>query len=67
MDLMVNFEKNVKLMLQEKSMSQAEFARRLKVGKSTISNWLKLHKEPTISNIYKILKELNCTFDDLVE
>lgn len=67
MDIMERFEKNVKLMLEEKGISQAELARRLKTGKNTITGWLKEHKEPTISNIEKLLKELNCTFEDLVD
>lgn len=64
---MINFEKNVKVMLKEKGISQAEFARRLGVGKSTVSNWLCSHREPSLSYIRKILKVLNCTFDELVE
>ena len=67
MDLMDKFEKNVKLMLEEKGISQAEFSRRLNVGKSTVNSWLKVHKEPTLSNICKILEELKCDFKDLVD
>ena len=66
MDIMERFEKNVKLMLEEKGISQAELARRLKTGKSTITGWLKEHKEPTISNIEKLLEEFNCTFEELI-
>lgn len=67
MEIMQRFEKNIKLMLQEKGFSQAEFARRLGVGKSTVSNWLCSHREPSISYITKIMEVLNCTFEELID
>lgn len=67
MEVMDKFEKNITLMLKEKGYSQSELARKLGIGKSTVNNWIRLHKEPTITNIVKIMKELNCSFDELVE
>jgi len=42
-------------------------ARELVLGKTTVNSWLKSHKEPTLSNIYKLTKVLNCTFEELVD
>jgi len=67
MELMQRFEKNVKQMLKDRGMSQAELARKLNVGKSTISNWLCSHREPSISYIIKLMKELDCTFEELID
>ena len=67
MSLMENFERNMLLMLKEKGISQAELSKRIGVGKSTVNDWVHKHKEPSISNVYKIMKELNCTFEELVE
>ena len=67
MELMEKFERNIKLMLKEKEFNQAELAHRLNVGKSTISNWLCSHREPSISYVYKLTKELDCTFEELVD
>ena len=67
MGIMEKFEKNVKSILEEKGMSQAELARRMNTAKSTVSNWLKSHREPTISSILKIMEALDCTFEELVD
>ncbi len=67
MEIMDKFERNLKIMLQEKGINQAELARRLNTGKSTISGWLKAHKEPSLTSIYKLLQELDCTFEELID
>ena len=67
MDIMCNFEKNIKLMLKELGITQSEFARKLEVGTSTVSDWLVKHKQPSFFNIYKICKVLNCTIEELAE
>ena len=67
MELMDKFERNVKLMMKEKGYTQLSLAKELGLGKTTVNSWLKVHKEPTLSNIYKLTKALNCTFDELFE
>ena len=67
MELMEKFERNVKIMMKEKGYTQLELSKKMGVGKSTVNNWLTVHKEPTLSNIYKLIKALNCTFDELID
>ncbi len=67
MSLMDNFERNVKIMLKERGLSQTELSKKLNLGKNTVNCWLKSHKEPTLSNIYKLTKELDCTFEELID
>ena len=67
MSVLGNFRKNLKLMLKEKKITQSELARRTEIGKSTITHWLKDDIEPTLTNIYKLIKALDCTFEELVD
>lgn len=67
MELMEKFERNVKYMMEEKGFSQVTLAKTLGLGKTTVNSWLKSHKEPTLSNIYKLTKVLDCTFEELVD
>lgn len=67
MELMEKFERNVKYMMEEKGFSQVTLAKALGLGKTTVNSWLKSHKEPTLSNIYKLTKVLDCTFEELVD
>ena len=67
MDVMEKFERNVKSMLEEKGMTQAQLAREMHIAKSSLSNWLKSHREPSISSIIKIMEVLDCTFEELID
>ena len=61
------FAKNLKLMLKEKGINNVTFAEMVGVTDSCVSKWIYAQREPTLSNLYKITKVLDCTFDELVE
>lgn len=67
MELIEKFERNVKIMMNEKGFTQVSLAKKLGLGKTTVNSWLSAHKEPTLSNIYKLTKALDCTFEELVD
>ncbi len=64
---LAEFSKNLKLMLSEKGMSQSDLARAIETTPTAITYWVNGVKEPTLSNIYKITKALDCTFEELIE
>ena len=66
MEIRRNFAKNLLLMLKERNLKQKDFAKLVGVGETCVSKWLLMKTEPTLSNIDKILKALNCTYDELV-
>lgn len=53
-------------MLSEAGIKQFQFAKMLGVSASCVSKWLLAEREPTLGNIVKMLKILECNFDDLV-
>lgn len=63
--ILTNFSKNLKLMLQEKGLKQNKFAEMVGVNTTSVSKWILSQREPTLTNIYKITKILDCTFEDL--
>ena len=67
MSVFDKFAKNLNIMLKDLNISQVEFSKRTGIPRTTISAYLNQTNEPTLTNIYKITKELNCTFEDLVE
>lgn len=48
-------------------MSQAELAKAIGTIPTAVTYWINGFKEPTLGNIYKITKVLNCTFEELTE
>jgi transcriptional regulator with XRE-family HTH domain len=48
-------------------MSQAEFARRMKVTEATVSRWVSNKREMTYENAVLAARILNCTADDFYE
>jgi DNA-binding XRE family transcriptional regulator len=46
-------------------MSQAEFARRMKVAESTVSRWVKNDREMTYENAVLASRILNCHAEDI--
>lgn len=64
---MNNFSKNLKQLRTLNNLSQGEFAQKLDTTQQRVSEWECGKIEPTLSNILKILKVLNITFEDLIE
>lgn len=56
---MDSFRNRLKLSLDETGLSQSEVSRRIGVGRSTISGWLKGQYEPNSENIYKLARVFN--------
>jgi transcriptional regulator with XRE-family HTH domain len=67
MDLKKNFSSNLMQMMDERGVNRSQLARALQVSDSAVSKWLLMKREPTLSNIYKIIQYLKCTFEDLVQ
>ncbi len=61
-----SFAKNLKNMLNEAGIKQFQFAKMMGVSASCVSKWLLAEREPTLGNIVKMLKILECSFDDLI-
>lgn len=61
-----NFVKNINLFLKEKNWSRNRFARELGTDSSHVSKWLNGLQEPGLTFIYRILRVLDCTFEELV-
>ena len=64
---MNTFGSNLKLLRKINKLSQKEFAERMKTTQQRVSEWECDKVEPTLSNIVKIIKVLNVTFDDLTD
>lgn len=62
-----NFYKNLKIMLKEKGISYTQFAEMIGVSNSCVSKWIHGQREPTLSNINKVLEILDSTFEEMME
>ncbi len=62
----IHFIKNVKNKMKEKGLNQKEFAKLLEISPTCVSQWLLYKSKPKLTNIYKICKVLNSTFEDLI-
>ena len=66
MDILKNFSKNLMIMLKEQGLTKNQFSKMIGVSSSCVSKWILCQREPTLTNIYKICKVLNCTFEELI-
>ncbi len=64
---MNNFSRNLRQLRTLNNISQDEFAKKLGTTQQRVSEWECGKIEPTLSNIVKILKVLNITFEDLID
>lgn len=53
---MDSFQNRLKQSIENSNLSQSEIARRLGIGRSTISGWLKGEYEPNSENIFKLAR-----------
>ena len=65
-EYLTNFSKNLKILMQEKGLKQVEIAEAVGCNKGTVSKWLNGKIEPGLVYIAKLLKVLNCTFEELI-
>ncbi len=62
----MGFNENLKLLLLEKSMKQADLCRMTGIQTSLMSEYINGRKSPTIGNAILIADALNISLDDLV-
>ena len=62
-----NFGKNLKLLRQEKQLSQRELGKHLGVINQTISFWEIGAREPDLDTLVKIANYFNVTVDELLD
>lgn len=61
------FQKNIRRLLLENELNQAELARKTGLSEATISRYISGSRLPTSRALCKLTKALNCTSDDLFE
>lgn len=63
----MNFKENLKNLLKERNITQAELSRKLNVDRSSITNYIKGNREPNLEQLEKIKNILACSYDDLLK
>lgn len=61
-----NIGKNISSLRKDRNMSQAELAKAVGVGRSTISSWETDRTEPSMQDVEKIAQVLDCKKEDIV-
>jgi len=61
------FSKRLNYFLSKYSMSQADLAKRLGVGTTSVSNWCRGLKSPRMDKVDSMCKIFNCRRSDLME
>lgn len=61
------FSRNLLMIMQERNLNRTQLASGIGCEISTISKWLTMRNEPTLTYIYKLTQFLNCTFEDLMQ
>ena len=61
-----NFSKNLKILMNERNLKQVQVAEALGCNKGTVSKWLNGKIEPGLVYIAKLLKILDCSFEELI-
>ena len=52
--------------LDDNSLTQAEFGRRIKVSQATISDWITGATSPSLDNLREVSRETGLSFDELL-
>ena len=65
--LLRDFGRNLEDLLNEENMSQRELSELTGINNSTISRYVACVTMPSIANIVKIMRVLECEFEDLVD
>ena len=61
------FKKNLRRLLEQNNLNQAEFAKKIGVTEATVSRYVNGNRIPSTKIIGKIMKTLDCTYDELFE
>ena len=62
--LVTNFGKGLKELLNERNLTQKEFAEGIKVEENTVIAWVKGRRQPTYTNLCAILRFFNIDYGD---
>ena len=65
--LLLDFGRNLKDLLNESCMCQRELSELTRISESTISRYIAGDAMPSLVNVVKIMRALECTFEDLVD
>lgn len=60
------FAKNLRYFLEKYDMTQADLAKRLNVGTTTVYSWVHAMKTPRMSKVDALCNIFNCTRSDLM-
>lgn len=63
---MSTFQTRLKELLDEKHLSQVDFAKKINVQKSTINGYILGYRSPSIETLILMAKELNVSIDFLI-
>lgn len=64
---LLDFGRNLEDLLDEVNMSQRELSELTGINKSTISRYVAGDMMPSLVNVVKIMRVLECEFEDLVD
>lgn len=57
---------NIKRIIKQKGHTQKEIAKKLNIRESTLSDWIKEKRVPSLESAYELSKILQCRVDDLI-
>lgn len=61
------FSENLKAIMKDNEVNKKEVSLAIGCSDSVVSKWILMRSEPTLSNICKLCKFLNCQPNDLLE
>ena len=61
------FKKNLKRLLEQNNLNQAEFAKKIGVTEAAVSRYINGSRIPSTKIVGKIIKTLNCSYSELFE
>ena len=62
-----NFAQNLRYYMNEKKIKQQMLAQEINVNQTTISSWLNLDSEPSVSKVLILAEFFSCSIEDLLK
>ena len=59
--------RNLRLLMYQKGITQAQMSRELEIGKTTLSSWMNGQRMPRMDKIDMLCRYLNCMRSDLMD
>jgi len=63
----INMKSNINVWIAKNEMSKKEVASKLGVSQTVLSRWINNHSMPSVENLFRLARILNCKADDLYE